>query len=307
MARAQKAETRKPVLGLALGGGAALGWAHIGALRVLQEAEIEIGALAGSSIGALVGACALCGALDPLEDTARSMNWRKLISLADPQIGAPGLLKGASVMGLVERYIGGRKIEDLEKPFAAVAADLISGKAVHISRGPITEAVRASISIPGIFLPVTRGGALLVDGGLLDPVPVSAVRALGADLIVAIDVTGDYQGRARAAGILPKTEKSGAVPSRIKGIGAQLFRRSERRPGLYSVATTSVALIMRELSLTKMKLDPPDLHIIPKVGHISPADFDRADELIAAGRELMALSLRHLREELIAWPKKSSG
>lgn len=306
MARASKAESRKPILGLALGGGAALGFAHIGALRVLEEAEIKIGALAGSSIGALVGACALCNALGPLEDIARGMNWRKLIGLADPLVGAPGLLKGAAIIGLMERYIGGRMIEALETPFAAVAADLISGEAVHLSRGPITEAVRASISIPGIFLPVAKDGALLVDGGLLDPVPVAAVRSLGADIVIAVDVTGDYHGRARAAGIAPKSEKrSGGAASRVKGIGGQLFRRSERRPGLYSVATTSVALIMRELSLAKMKLDPPDLHVIPKVGHISPADFDRADELIAAGREAMASALRPLREELASWPKKS--
>ncbi|MFZ1990251.1 MAG: patatin-like phospholipase family protein [Alphaproteobacteria bacterium] len=296
------------MVALALGGGAALGWAHIGALRVLEEASIEIDAIAGASIGALVGACALCRVLDPLEDIARGMNWRRLLSLADPLMGAPGLLKGAAVIAMMERYIGSRKIEELDRRFVAVAADLISGEAVRISSGSITEAVRASISIPGIFLPVERDGALLVDGGLVDPIPVSAARALGADIVVAIDVTGDYQGRARAAGIGPESEK-GKLPaaSGVKGIGAKLFRRSERRPGLYSVATTSAALIMRELALAKLAIDPPDLHVVPKVGHVSPADFDRADELIAAGRESMASALRPLREVLMRWPKKSSA
>jgi len=305
VARAEKAQTRKPAVALALGGGAALGWAHIGALRVLEEASIEVDAIAGTSIGALVGACALCRALDPLEDIARGMNWRRLLSLADPLMGAPGLLKGSAVIAMMERYIGARKIEELEKRFVTVAADLISGAAVRISTGSITDAVRASISIPGIFLPVERDGALLVDGGLVDPIPVSAARALGADIVVAIDVTGDYQGRARAAGIGPGSENGKLPATSGKGIGAKLFRRSERRPGLYSVATTSVALIMRELATAKLAIDPPDLHVVPKVGHISPADFDRADELIAAGRESMASALRPLREVLMRWPKKS--
>lgn len=151
MALTQKAQDRKPVLGVALGGGAALGWAHIGALRVLDEAAIEIGVVAGTSIGALVGACALCRVMDPLEDIARGMNWRKLLSLADPLMGAPGLLKGSSIIAMMERYISARKIEELDRRFVAVAADLISGDAVRISSGLITEAVRASISIPGIF------------------------------------------------------------------------------------------------------------------------------------------------------------
>lgn len=126
--------------------------------------------------------------------------------------------------------------------------------------------------------------------------------------MIAINVTGDYHGRARAAGIGPASERRELSATKgAQGIGARLFRRSERRPGLYSVATTSAALIMRELALAKLALDPPDLHVVPKIGHISPADFDRADELIAAGRESMAAALRPLREVLARWPKKSSA
>ena len=294
------------MVALALGGGAALGWAHIGVLRVLQEASIEIDAIAGTSIGALVGACALTRMLDPLEDIARGMNWRRLLSLVDPLVGAPGLLRGSAIIAMMERYIGARKIEELDRRFVAVAADLIAGEAVNISEGSITEAVRASISIPGIFLPVERGKALLVDGGLIDPVPVSAARALGADIVIAVNVTGDYHGRARAAGIGRPPENGKQTVRSVKGIGGMLFRRSERRPGLYSVATTSAALIMRELAQAKLLADPPELQVIPKVGHVSPADFDKAAELIASGRESMASALRPLREVLMRWPEKAS-
>ena len=266
MTRKSGERKHEPVLGLALGGGAALGWAHIGALKALDDKGIAIGAVAGTSIGALVGACALAGVLAPLEDIARAMTWRRMLGYADPQMGAPGIFKGGVVIAEMERYLGGRKIEDLDRPFVAVAADLISGAEIRIAKGSLSEAVRASISIPGLFQPVERNGALLVDGGLVDPVPVSAVREVGADIIVAIDVTGDYHGRARAAGIglaLPAAQQPAQMPSWLHGAAARLFRRSERRPGLYSVATTSAALMMRELALAKLALDPPHVACHP--------------------------------------------
>ena len=292
---------KKPRIGVALGGGAALGWAHIGALRALEDGGITPDVIAGTSIGALVGSCSMAGVLGPLEDIARNMSWTRMLGLADPQVGAPGLFKGGAVQSLMERYLGSRQIEDLNGSFVAVAADLISGSEVRISRGPIASAVRASISIPGVFLPVERDGALLVDGGLVNPVPVSAARALGADLVIAIDVTGDYHGRARAAGIgLVETgvEPPAQGPAWMRGLAGRLFKRTARRPGLYSVATTSIALMMRELAETKMRIDPPDVHVIPAVGHISLVDFDRADELISCGRAAMSAQLERLKVAL---------
>jgi NTE family protein len=306
MARDSKPQPAVPRLGIALGGGAALGWAHIGVLRVLEEAGVPVAAVAGTSIGALVGACWIAGMLDPLEDIARAMNWRRMLGLADPQMGAPGLFKGAALIGELERYIGGRRIEDLAKPFVAVASDLIAGEEVRISSGPVSDAVRASISIPGIFVPVTRGGALLVDGGLVNPVPVAAVRELGVDVVLAIDVTGDYHGRARAAGIgAPATEKGRAKARNdwMATITGHLFTRTERAPGLYSVAATSAALIMRELAHAKLAIEPPDVHVIPKVGHFSVVEFDRADDLIAAGRAAMQAQIGALQEVLTRSPK----
>lgn len=310
---AQDDDVRPPVLGLALGGGGALGWAHIGALRALEENGLKPDVIAGTSIGALVGACVITDALDTLEETARAMSWRRMLAYADPQIGKPGILKGAAIIADLERHLGSCLIEELGRPFAAVASDLMSGTEVRLVTGPLEEAVRASISIPGVFLPVERDGQLLVDGGLVNPVPVSAARALGAEVVVAIDITGDYRGRARAAGIaMPGTSVAPVAPRRkgvaglAQGASRRLLRRSAARPGLYSVAMTSVALMMRELALAKLALDPPDVHVVPPVGHISPIEFDRAVDLIEAGRTAMQAALPALKQAMKRCELKSS-
>ena len=259
----------------------------------------------GTSIGALVGGCALAGKLDVLEDLARTMNWRRLLRYADAQMGAPGLIKGDTLVADLEKNLGAPKIEDLSRPFAAVAADLVSGREVWLRTGSLAQAVRASVSIPGVFVPVQSGGSFLVDGGLTNPVPVSAARALGADIVVAIDVTGDYAGRAEAAGIgralrpAPAKDRS-SWTSHFKGVAGRLFDRSQRRPGLYSVGVISAALIMRELAKAKMTQIVPDMHVIPIVGHVSPVEFDKADFLIGRGAEAMEASLPELRRIIAA-------
>lgn len=288
-----------PRIGLALGGGAALGWAHIGALRALEKAGVKPDLIAGTSIGALVGAAWLCGALDPLEEIARAMSWRRLMAFADPQLGQAGLFRGEAIVRELLRQFGSRKIEEMDRPFVAVASDLIEGEEVHITSGPLERAVRASISVPGVFLPIVDGNRLLMDGGLINPVPVTAARALGADYVIAIDVTGDYHGRARAAGIgRPAAPPSPNPPPSerdwLKSIAGHFFARSPRRPGLYSVATISAALIMRKLAEANLRLSPADLLIVPAIGHISPLEFDRAEELIEAGRVAVETHSREL-------------
>jgi NTE family protein len=281
-------------LGLALGGGAALGWAHIGALRVLDEAGIKPDIVAGSSIGALVGAAWICGALDPLEEIARSMSWRRLMRYADPRLGVPGLIRGEAIVQELVRHLGSHRVEALRPRFAAVAADLIAGEEIEITEGPLELAIRASISVPGVFSPVEQGGRLLVDGGLVNPVPVTAARALGAARVIAIDVMGDYHGRARAAGVHDKgagPQPNGERSALLRWFPETWLPRGPKRPGLTAIATVSAALIMRKLAEANFRLAPADLHVVPAIGHISPIEFDRADELIAAGRTAMAAQL----------------
>ena len=294
----------QPVLALAMGGGGALGWSHIGVLRVLEEAGIRVDAMAGTSIGALVGGCYLAGKLDELEEVARSITWRHLVGFADPQFGGPGLIKGDAIVSELTRHLGHIPVEDLSAPYVAVAADLLSGQEVWLRSGALERAIRASISIPGIFLPVEHGLSLLVDGGLVNPVPVSAARALGGEIVLAVDVASDYLGVAEAAGLHQGmlTRKSSTVvdswSGRIKGIAGALFDRSRKRPGLYSVGVTSAVLIMRELAKAKMALGPPDVLVRPPLGGFAPIEFDKADALIEAGAEAMRAALPSLKAKL---------
>lgn len=298
-------------IGIALGGGAALGWAHIGALRALTEANIEADCVAGTSIGAIVGACYLADKLDALEKTARSMDWKRMLALSDIQLRGRGLMGGSAVVKELKSHFGDLAIEDLPKPYAAVAADLVQGSEVVFTNGPVIDAIRASISLPGVFTPVTGDEKLMVDGGLVNPLPVSVTRDLGADVVIAIDITGDYHGRARASG-LTEGETQGEVKVRrdardrkeqnwkrpLSGFAGRLFAQGEKGPNLIGVLTASASLYMRELTKSKLAGAPPDVHIIPKIGHITLVEFDRADELIELGWQATHEALPMIRKAI---------
>lgn len=251
-------------LGLALGGGASLGLAHIGVLRVLEERGIAPDIIAGTSIGAVIGAACVFDRLDAVEQAARKVNWLEIMRLADLQFGKSGLLGGEAILKEVRSYIGDATFADADRPFAVVAADLIANKEITLTDGSVAEAIRASISLPGIFTPVARDGQLLIDGGMKNPVPVSTCYNLGADIVIAVDVTGDYHGQAAAAGIAP----------------GQAFKG-----GIMEVVTTSMAMVMHQLARARFESHPPDVLIVPRVGHVKQYAFEKGEELIAAGRE----------------------
>lgn len=195
-----------PKIGLALGGGAALGWAHIGIIRVLQKRKVPLHCVCGTSIGAMVGGCHAAGKLNELEGIARGLTWTKMMALADVQIAKNGFLGGTKVVKELEAHLAEIDIEDLDLPFAAVAVDLIQGQEVVLQSGNLVEAIRASISLPGIFSPVEADAQLLVDGGLMNTVPVSLCRELGAEFVIGVNVVGDYLDKAESAGLLETDE-----------------------------------------------------------------------------------------------------
>lgn len=297
--------TRK--LGLALGGGAALGWAHIGVLQVLDENNIRPDIVTGTSIGSLVGACYVAGKLEDLEKIARGMNWHRMIRLADIQVGKNGFLAGAPIVSLLRKHLGSIRIEDLDRPYAAVAADLVSGDEVVFHDGDIVEAIRASIAIPGVFTPVRTGDRLLVDGGLVNTVPISTCRDLGAEIVIGVNIVGDFEGQAAAAGLLPGhgdavvgkggSEAGGkrAAFAEFSRSVARFFRRDEREPGFLGVALTSGALVLREIARGHAATSPADVYVEPKVGHIAQIEFDKAAELIALGRQSIESRLPEIR------------
>ena len=181
----------RPRIGLALGSGSARGWAHIGVIDSLIEAGIEPDVVCGTSIGALVGAAYIAGQLGPLRQWAETATWRKILRLTDVRLSGGGLINGRQVVSYLQQIGIDQPIESYARKYAAVATDLATGREIWLQSGPIHEAVRASIALPGILSPARIDGRWLVDGGLSNPIPVSVCRALGADVIIAVNLNGD--------------------------------------------------------------------------------------------------------------------
>ncbi len=319
--------SRRPRIGLALGSGSARGLAHLGVIRAIEDAGIRVDCIAGTSVGALVGAIHAAGKLGEFEATLRSFDWKKTVSFFDVVLPKSGLLDGAKVSELVRAHIHAEAIEMLPIPFAAVATDIIGGEEVVIRSGDVIEAVRASISVPGIFTPVRSNGRILVDGGLTNPVPVSAARAMGADIVIAVDLNHEIIAGKNMKPLLPAAkqddaqERSPGIFSRwvgdyvlsMKDIRQKLlagnnpaaaqFRKwvsEEPLPSVFEVLLASINVIETHLTRTRLSLDRPDVVIQPPLGHIRFLEFGRAEEIISIGYE-------HAQRQLggIALPKRA--
>ncbi len=292
----------KKKVGLALGGGSARGWAHVGVIRALDEAGIKAGFVAGTSMGAFIGAFYASGRMKSLEEFTSSLTKRQVITMLDLVFPRSGLLDGDKVSRFFEEQIGPIIMEDLEIPFRTVSTDLDSGEEVVIERGDVLEAVRASLSIPGIFTPVKYNGRLLVDGGLTNPVPVDVARDMGADFVIAVDVNSSLFHSTMKDKVVKgppaisggnNLKSHGAVKifeDKIRGFfqgkKSTLFKdwkREEQLPGILDVITTSMNIIEVQLTRMKLTISPPDILIIPDVGDIGFAEFYRASEAMERG------------------------
>ena len=312
-ARDLGAQSDRPRLGLALGGGVARGFAHIGVIRVLAREGFVPDVVAGTSIGAVAGGCYVAGVLDAFEDWARSLNRLKVVGYLDFKLGRSGLLAGERLSAVLRRHLGDRLVEDLSSPFAAVATDLASGREVWIREGPLTDAVRASYALPGVFPPVRFDRRMLVDGGLLNPVPVAPCVAMGAHVVVAVNLTADRGRRTgRDLAALPGagsvddldtvTESAGhrgrpRMP-RFGGFERRLFQRRRGEPSVVSVMMATMGIVLDRIARIRLAGEAPDVMIAPRIGHIGFADFDRAEELIARGAEAAEAVLPELRSLL---------
>jgi len=273
-------EPHKTKLALALGGGAARGWSHIGVLRALDEAGVGISMVAGTSIGALVGGCYLAGKLDELEEFARSLTMRRIVGLLDLAIGGSGLFGGMRLSKRMREHLADIRIEDLDRPFTAVATEIATGHEIWIHSGSLTTAIHASYALPGIFEPVRCNGRTLVDGALVNPVPVSVCRAQEEPLVVAVNLHYDMYGRSAVV----KHTASSPV-----GVGTdQRSKRDKRkaaRMGMANVMVQSYNIIQDRISRARLAGDPPDLLLMPRLSDIGLSEFHRASEAIDRGYE----------------------
>jgi NTE family protein len=287
---------RRPVIGLALGGGAARGFAHIGIVKTLIAHGIVPNVVVGTSIGAVVGGAYAAGHLDTLEEWARGLQPRSVLGYLDIRLNGSGLIGGEKLATQLEAAIGQTLIEDLPLKFATVATEVRTGHEIWLTHGRMVEAMRASYALPGIFAPVLVGDRWLVDGALVNPVPVSAARALGAEIVIAANLSSDvfthsttiYSHGASAA--MPRIPVEPAPPRRGLGKFFSPERTVKReffggggRPGISSVMVDAFNIMQDRITRARLAGDPPDLLITPRVGQIGWFDFHRADDLIAHG------------------------
>jgi NTE family protein len=296
---------RKPKIGFALGAGSARGWAHIGVLRALTEQGVKPDFIAGCSIGALVGAAFAAGRLDQIESWVRSLDWKSALRLIDLGLRG-GLIKGNRVVELFNEQIVECAFSELPLQFAAVATDLMSGQEIWIREGRVSDAVRASIAVPGFFQPVLYEDRYVVDGSVVNPVPVSLCRAMGADIVIAVDLGSDLVGRyvwdddrapatqtARRGFVrrlLPRFGKKGELPADPRPVA----------PSLLEALTGSINIMQVRIARSRLAGEPPDVLITPRLGHLGLLDFHRAEPAIAEGRDAVMRMLPAIRHAIPA-------
>lgn len=308
------APARRPCIGLALGSGAARGWAHIGVIRTLEEAGIVPDLVCGTSIGALVGAAYAAGELDRLEPWVQGLGWQQVVGLLDLKMGG-GLIQGGKLVDFFRRHFKDPGIGHLQRPFACVATELGSGREVWLRDGPVIDAVRASIAIPGLFTPAALDGRLLVDGGVVNPVPVSLCRAMGADVVIAVDLNWQLLSRRHRVASRTRVQppaSEGQSPSRPGVLDAVLGRfqwtgwrpgtRSEAEtPSMLDVLTTSLNIMQMRITQSRLAGDPADVVVRPRLPDIAAMDFHRGAPIVAEGRRAARAVLPQLQEWLQGW------
>jgi NTE family protein len=305
---------RRPVIGLALGGGAARGFAHIGVLRTLLAHGIVPNVVVGTSIGAVVGGSYAAGHLDTLEEWARGLQPRNILSYLDIRLNGSGLIGGNKLAAQLEASLGQTLIEDLPLKFASVATEVRTGHEIWLTHGRLVDAMRASYALPGIFSPMLVGDRWLVDGALVNPVPVSTARALGAEIVIAANLSNDVFGHSTTIfdhgsgpDIAEPIIEVEPTPAPKRGFGK--FFSAERtmkreffgvagRPGISTVMVDAFNIMQDRITRARLAGDPPDLLIAPRVGKIGWFDFHRADEMIAHGARAAERAIESIQEAI---------
>jgi NTE family protein len=300
----------RPTIGLALGGGGARGFAHIGVIRTLLAHGIEPDIIVGTSIGAVVGGCQAAGRLDVLEEWSRGLTKRGILGYLDISITGGGLITGGKLAARLEEKLGNTPIEALPIRFATITTEVGTGHEIWLTRGRLVDAMRASYALPGIFPPVSLDGRWLVDGALVNPVPVSAARVFGARLVIAVNLNTDVLGRSMImAGESMEPAPVTEEPPEAHGFRSMFglehalkrqFAAGSRRPGIPTVMIDAFNIMQDRITRARLAGDPPDVMISPRVGHVGWFDFHRAQEAIEVGARAAERAIEEIGEALTA-------
>lgn len=302
----------RPTIGLALGGGAARGFAHIGVMQTLLAHGIVPDVIVGTSIGAVVGGCYAGNQFDSFEKWARGLTFRGMLGYLDMSLGGSGLVSGSQLAKRLEQVLGKMHIEDLPVRFAAIATEINTGHEIWLTHGLLVDALRASYALPGIFAPVRIGGRWLVDGALVNPVPVAAARSLGARLVIAVSLNADLFGRGATIpnhGSDEFDEQAYELelqPGGLRGMfgGRRALRRqflgNAGRPSIPTVMVEAFNVMQDRITRARLAGDPPDVSITPKVAPIGWFDFHRAEDAIRLGAEATERAIADINEAIAA-------
>jgi len=306
------APSPRPTIGLALGGGAARGFAHIGVIRTLVSKGLAPDVIAGTSIGAVAGGCYAAGHLDEFEQWGRGLTARNILSYLDINLSGSGLIWGRRLAERLDGALGNLAIDDLPLRFAAIATEIATGHEIWLTRGRLVDALRASYALPGIFSPVQVGGRWLVDGTLVNPVPVAAARALGARLVIAVNLNADLFGRGMTIashGSDAEDERLDAEMRQRRGLRGlfgieQVLKRQyfgqPGRPGISTVMIEAFNVMQDRITRSRLAGDPADVMINPQLGRVGLFEFHRAAEAIALGAEAAERALEPLVKAIAA-------
>jgi len=311
----QEPKAARPKIGLALGGGAARGWAHIGVIKALVANGVVPDIITGTSMGALVGGVWAAGKLDELEAWTRGINKRRILGLMDFRLGGAGLIGGGRLAEILLKNLGPLSIEDLPVRFAAIATEVGTGHEIWLTQGNLTDAMRASYAMPGIFSPVKIAGRWLMDGALVNPIPVSAARALGARVVIAVNLHAEIFGRGtviqnhgfdeepspRPVPVEVRDNRFGSMFRIDRLIRRQFFGEPNDGPrGISSVMVDAFNITQDRIARSRLAGDPPDVMISPKLGRIGLFEFQQAARAIQLGEEATERALGELNDAVTA-------
>jgi len=288
---------RRTKLGIALGSGSARGWAHIGVLMGLAEEGIAPDFIAGCSMGAMVGAACAAGRIEQLETYALSLDWKRVVGLLDLGLRG-GLIKGDRLLNMFQGQFVECQFSELMLPFAAVATDLATGKELWLHEGNVSDAVRASCTVPGLFRPVWRDGRYVIDGSIVNPIPVSLCRAMGAEVVIAVDL-GSHMDRRFPP---DPQESSKTAPQRhrlLNVLGPSKRPQIPPPPSIVDTLLGAIDAMQERIAQARLASEPPEVLLKPRLGHLGTFEYHRAAMAITAGREAVAQMLPAINEALL--------